>query len=558
VSQPADRSLHDWALLSDTLDWRLGKLAYQARGTLTFTSNEVPNIAHQGGLVPYRAAEVLLASCAEAESAGTLEDAIAVLELGMGLGLFAAQVLDRFRDRCAAMGTDWYDRLAWYATDATPTVLTHAHQSGILKRHGDRVRFAQASALDPAKLRSPSGVATLPRFRAIFHSYVLCMLPMNLYRVTGDAAEVTVARTVVSEPEHLHRYTPQSMDQLRAVVAKDDPQALVPLVPLYPLLDLELARTPVSPSSESLPRVRQIADWIRAERPGDRDETWVLDSEGAWRSIQESLKLLRPDGFLLYRDYGPDTAEKADEQQLYQHYGATIAVQVNHFALERLSAGIGAETTAPRGDGAQLLKTRLVSCGEIPRTRDAFAQAYDLADVAHLKAAVDAARAAPTEGLVAAYEAALAIEPGNWSLLTEAADAIYARLKDPGRAYDLLRRSLAINEPYQASAWDILGEMFIDAKQYDQARAALKKAAAINPEHARVYAASARLHRALGEIEAAVVAASQGVAWAELGGHDTEIEALNALIGELLGRRELSRRLRTARAAGGYHRRHTL
>jgi hypothetical protein len=551
--------LHDWALLSETLDWRLGKLAYQARGTLTFTSNEVPNIAHQGGLIPYRAAAVLLASCAEADAAGTLEDEIACLELGMGLGLFAAQVLDRFRDRCATMGVDWYDRLVWYATDATPTVLTHAHQSGILTRHSARVRFAQASALDPSRLHTPAGSVTLPAVRAIFHSYVLCMLPMNLYRVEGESAEVTVARTVIKDPSLLPRFTHRSPDDIRALVAADDPQAVLPLVGLYPLLDLELARTPLDPTSQSLPRVRQIADWIRAERGLDAQEpVWVLDSEGAWRSISQSLSLLRPDGFLLCRDYGPDRAEAADDQHLYQHYGATIAVQVNHFALRRLAEQSGTAVTAPDSDGEQLLKTRLYAAGDIPQTRTAFRRAYDLADVAALKAAVSAARHAPSERLAAAYDAAIALEPGNWALLTEAAEAIYARLSDPGQAYTLLRRSLAINEPCQAVAWDLLGEMFIDAGQWDQAHAALKKAAAINPEHARVHAATARLHRAQGDIEAALSAAARAVSWAEAGGHDGQVEALNALVAELVDRRELERSLRAERAAGGYHRRQTL
>lgn len=554
-----DRALHDWALLSETLDWRLGKLAYQARGTLTFTSNEVPNIAHQGGLIPYRAAEVLLASCAEAAEAGTLEPEIAVLELGMGLGLFAAQVLDRFRDRCAARGVDWYDRLVWYATDATPAVLTDAHKAGILKRHGARVRLAQASALDPARLHTPQGSATLPSVRAIFHSYVLCMLPMNLYRLAGQDAEVTVARTVIRDPSLLPQFTHRSAEDLRALVAQDDPQAILPLVGLYPLMDLELARSAMNPDSDVLPRVRQIAAWIRAARGlGAEEPVWVLDSEGAWRAVQQALALLRPDGFLLYRDYGPDTAEAADDQHLYQHYGATIAVQVNHFALSRLAAQDGAQTTAPHSDGAQLLKTRLVSRGDIPQTRAAFQAAYDLADVAALKAAVEAARHAPSEQLVARYEAALAHEPGNWALLTEAAEAVYARLRDPARAFELLRRSLAINEPYQATAWDLLGEMFIDAAQWDQARTALKKAAQINPEHARVHAAQARLHQALGEIEDAVAAAARGVAWAEAGGHEAQVAALNALIDALVARRELERRLRKERAAGGYHRRRSL
>ncbi len=93
--------LHDFCPLTDTLDWRLGKLAYQARGTRLFVNNAVPNLLHQGGLAPFRAAEVLLASFTEARQRGTLADEIIVVEPGMGLGLLAVQVLDRLKARCA-------------------------------------------------------------------------------------------------------------------------------------------------------------------------------------------------------------------------------------------------------------------------------------------------------------------------------------------------------------------------------------------------------------------------------------------------------------------------
>ncbi|MEL6348091.1 MAG: tetratricopeptide repeat protein [Myxococcota bacterium] len=552
--------LHDWAPLSETLDWRLGKLAYQARGVLTFTSNEVPNIAHQGGLVPYRAAEVLLASCQAAHDAGTLEDQIVILEPGMGMGLFARQVLDRFQARCQQRGVDWYDRLLWYATDAAPTVIRDVQKANIFAPHARHVVLGQADAAAPTRLTridTQRPVDLTGRVRAIFHSYVFCMLPMNLYRVDGPQIDVTIARTVVSQPEHLQRYTHRSIEQLRQIVASEDVDAALELVPLYPLLDLELGRAPLSAASPSRARVQQIARWIQDDQ-GTDGPTWVLDSHGAWTSLQASMGALRDDGFVLFRDYGPKTAADADQQQLYQHYGATIAVQINHYALQKLAAAEGIQMTAPPNEGDRLLKTRLVSRAEIPQVRAAFQDAYDLADVEALQARIDFAREAPRAQIVSAYQAALAMEPGNWSLLTEAADAIYRRLQDPAQAYELVRRSLAINPCYQAVAWDLLGEMFLDAGEMDQSQKAFERARQINPEHARVHAGLARLHHTRGEIEAAVKSAAEAVAWAEVDGLDAEIDVLNLFIQELTQRRQLSRTLRGNRAAGGWHKRFSL
>jgi len=546
--------LHDWVPLTDTLDWRLGKLAYQARGTQVFVNNEVPNLLHQGGLIPYRAAEVLLANFAEAQEQGTLADEIVVVEPGMGLGLFALQVLDRLKARCIQRGVDWYDRLTWYATDATPAVLRDVQRSGVFDRHAGRVVFGQASAMQPAKVRTMAGEALdlTGRIQAVFHSYVFCMLPMNLLQVDGEAVSALLARTVLRRPSLLAEYTPLSLEAIQAIVGRGDPTEHTALVDLYPLLDLELALSPVEPAGHARPR--QIAAAIRAEAPSE-GPVWVLDSSGAQSALSATLDALRPDGFLLYRDYGPTTATAANEQLVYQHYGPTIAVQVNHFALEHLLPAPAA-VTAPPGELPGKVSSRLVSRSALSQTRAAFRTAYDFTDVLALRSAAGTARSAPDAALVASWQAALKIERDNWLLLTEAADAIFTRLGDPGQAYPLLKHSLDLNPWIQATAWDLLAEMFLSANELGQAAAALEKSRSINPEHARLYAALSRLHQARGESEAAVTAAAQAVAWeSDPDRRVAHTDRLQECISDLARRQDQDRRLRQDRTAGGFHQR---
>jgi hypothetical protein len=545
--------LHDFCPLTDTLDWRLGKLAYQARGTRLFVNNAVPNLLHQGGLAPFRAAEVLLASFTEARQRGTLADEIIVVEPGMGLGLLAVQVLDRLKARCAEVGADFYDRLTWYATDATPAVLRDVERSGIFARHAGRVVLGQASAMQPARITPLSGapVDLTGRIQAVLHSYVFCMLPMNLLQVEGEDVRILLARTVLHRPELLPQYTSLSLERIREIVRRGDPAEHTALVDLYPLLDLELALSAVEPAGQA--RARRIAGLIRAESPGE-GPVWVLDSSGAHAAMSATLAALRPDGILLYRDYGPTTAAAADAQLIYQHYGPTIAVQVNHFALERMLPP-SVRVTAPPGERPGGVSSRLVSAADIPATRAAFAAAFDHADVLALKEAAGRARSAPDAALVDAWQAALAVEPDSWLLLTEAADAIFTRLGDPVRAYPLLKRSLDLNPWVQATAWDLLAEMFLSAGELSQAAAALERSAAINPEHARLHAARSRLHEARGELEEALTAAAAALAWE----HDPDRHAAAALrlqdcISALSRRRQRDRTLRTERTAGGYHR----
>ena len=56
-----------------------------------------------GGTLSYSAAEVLFASLAAAKRDGPLPERLFVLELGIGVGLFARFFLDAFRDLCRAM-----------------------------------------------------------------------------------------------------------------------------------------------------------------------------------------------------------------------------------------------------------------------------------------------------------------------------------------------------------------------------------------------------------------------------------------------------------------------
>jgi hypothetical protein len=472
----------------------------------------------------------------------------------MGLGLFALQVLDRLKTRCAQQGLDWYDRLTWYATDATPAVLRDVQRSGIFDRHAGRVVFGQASAMQPAQIRTMAGEALdlTGDIQAVFHSYVFCMLPMSLLQVDGEAVSILLARTILRRPSLLAEYTSLSLEKIQAIVGRGDPTEHTALVDLYPLLDLELALSPVDPAGQD--HVRQIAAAIRAEDPGE-GPVWVLDSSGAEAALSATLDALRPDGFLLYRDYGPTTAAAANEQLIYQHYGATIAVQVNHFALERLLHAPAA-ITAPPGELPGKVSSRLAGRSALAQTRAAFCAAYNFADVLALRSAAGTARSAPDAALVASWQAALKIEPDNWLLLTEAADAIFNRLGDPGQAYPLLKHSLDLNPWIQATAWDLLAEMFLSANELGQAAAALEKSRSINPEHARLYAALSRLHQARGEHEAAVTAAAQAVAWES--SPDRRIahaDRLQERISDLARRRAQDQRLRQERTAGGYHQR---
>ena len=90
--------------LADSLEWELGARYFARRGSLAFFAEHVPvpYAVNNNGTLSRHVAEVLFAALTSGNLAPSGE--IVVLELGIGLGLFARYFLDAFRDLCAERG----------------------------------------------------------------------------------------------------------------------------------------------------------------------------------------------------------------------------------------------------------------------------------------------------------------------------------------------------------------------------------------------------------------------------------------------------------------------
>src|SRR5438876_9834768 len=88
--------IQDFVPLADSLEWQLGEQYLRQRGNKAFLSDAspVPFVVNNDGALSKNAAEVFFASLLAADKSGQLEDEIFVLELGIGVGLFARYFLD--------------------------------------------------------------------------------------------------------------------------------------------------------------------------------------------------------------------------------------------------------------------------------------------------------------------------------------------------------------------------------------------------------------------------------------------------------------------------------
>src|SRR5262249_31768433 len=118
-SQEARVVLEEFRPLAESLEWIVGQRHFWQQGSAVFTSDavQVPYVVNNDGTLAKRAAELLFRNLAVAEEMGTLEANVFVVELGIGVGLFARFFLDSFRDLCRVHGKGYYERLHYVAGD---------------------------------------------------------------------------------------------------------------------------------------------------------------------------------------------------------------------------------------------------------------------------------------------------------------------------------------------------------------------------------------------------------------------------------------------------------
>ncbi len=104
--------IEDFVPLADSLEFDLGQQYWRERGSQAFIGDAtpVPYAINNEGSLSRRTAELFFASLVESEKTQPLEPLLYVLELGIGVGLFARFFLDALQEICAREAKDYYRR----------------------------------------------------------------------------------------------------------------------------------------------------------------------------------------------------------------------------------------------------------------------------------------------------------------------------------------------------------------------------------------------------------------------------------------------------------------
>ena len=505
ASAQASRDVvQEFCPLAESLEWELGQQYLRERGNKAFISDAspVPFVVNNDGTLSRNAAEVFFANLVESEKSAPLEDEIFVLELGIGVGLFARFFLDNFRELCQKHGKDYYDRLCYIAADRSERMLSDVLQHGVLGNHPGHYRVRLVDAMEPEKflLGDPMfGNRPGKPLRAVFLNYLLDCLPAAVLELEGDQVRQLCVRTCVARNVKLDGRTDMTLNMLQERAKSKDPKAKQELLEVYGLFASEYDYRPVDVAT--LPHGKFALEF--AQRMSKR----MLHNYGAIRCLEKLLDLVHDDGMILINDYGQTQVTRDDEFE-HQRFSLATFVGVNFPLLkEFFSDKAKYQWIEPSGDGRGIhsrLLGRKFGSDTILRFYERFGDAAN----AKLQEPLHKARACIKMGrfeLAATfYREALDQQPRNWVLLNEISMFLTFNLRDVKAGIDMAKAAIGLNPTCSAELWNTLGDGLYEWGRTEEARSAYHKALAVNSTDVRSRYNLAWVHTRLKDYPAAL------------------------------------------------------
>jgi tetratricopeptide (TPR) repeat protein len=534
--------VQDFCPFPQSREWELGQAYLREKGSQAFLRDvaPVPHVVNNDGNLSLAGAQLLFTALREAEQEEKLEDEIRVLELGVGVGLFARLFLDAFRALCRQHAADYYDRLVYVAGDYSDRMLRDAGRHGTFAGHPGRYLLRVVDALNPVEgLGQDRTGRDWPPYRAVFLNYLLDCLPAAVLEDAPEGPRQLCVRTCLARGLDPERDTPFGLDGLLARAQSTDPAARRELLAVFPLLAADYAFRPVDLAS--VPHAEFALAFAKSE-----EISQVVHSYGAIQCLDQLLPLLHRQGFILVNDYGQvDTSEGAGFE--HQRFSGSTFVGLN-FPLLRAyftQAGPGGGSVLIRDQTSDVSKTsevfshqggwaepaeeeasihaRLVGrdlpAGVVARFQELFGKAAtdEVQGPARLARAL--AEAGRVEAAATAYHQAVERQPCNWLLLGEVARFVTFALHSPASGVALARQALALNPACSADLWNTLGDALFALGRIEEARRAFQKALRINPHDVRAHYNLAFVHCQRQEWDQALQAIARGLALDGAGQH---------------------------------------
>jgi tetratricopeptide (TPR) repeat protein len=473
--------VQDFCPLANSLEWELGQGYFREAGTRAFIGEAVPVpfAINNNGNMSEGAAEVFFTSLVEAERRGPLEERIFVLELGIGVGLFARYFLDAFRDLCGRNGRDYYDRLTYIAGDYAEEILLDLCRHGVLADHPGRYVVRVINALYPER-DLPHDLLVGPQqtrpLRAVFLNYLLDCLPAAAVEADGQEVRELYVRTCLARGVNLAEFTDLRAEDLARRACSSDRHDKGDLRRLFGLFTTEYDYRPADVGR--LPYGEFIAQYARAHKGS------VLHNWGALQCLERLFDLLDPQGFVLVNDYGAAEGAASSDFE-HQRFAGATCVGINFGLLKAYFADVvRSQWVQPAEDGGHIY-SRLLGKDLTPLVLERFGQRFGKAAFQWREEPVRLARACAEQGRYEAaggyYRKALERQPRNWQLIREVALFLTFTLRSPAVGLELTRLGLTLNPTCSPDLWNAHGDCLFALNRFEESRQAYLRALELNP-----------------------------------------------------------------------------
>jgi tetratricopeptide (TPR) repeat protein len=551
-AQAGRELVQDFMPLAESMEWELGQQYLRERGNKAFLSDAspVPYVVNNDGTLSRNAAQVFFASVEEADKKGELDADIYVLELGIGVGLFARYFLDHFQELCRRARKDYYDRLCYVAADRSERMLLDLLRNGILAGHPGRYCVRQVDALKPEERlpQEPSFRQLGGRpFQAVFLNYLLDCLPAAVLQIDGERVRHLCVRTCVARGIRLADHTDLTAAQLRERVARLPPypnpslpeargaaQARQELLEAYGLLASEYDYQPVDPAK--LPYGEFAVEF------GRRCCKKLLLNYGAIACLEKLLQLLRPGGFILMNEYGFTQLDR-DADFEHQRFSLTTAVGLNFPLLKAYFADGGRCQWLQAGGEARGICSRMIGHKVRFEADVRFHELFNDATHQRLQEPLLKARECIKVGRFeiarSFYEEAVHVQPQNWVLLGEVSQFLTYTIGKPKEGADIAKLALALNPRCSAELWNALGDAVFQAGRMGEAESAYRKALEINSSDVRARYNLAWVHARNRDYAEALAWIAQALALDKTGAYrDRLLQTQNEVLRNLAGKHQ--------------------
>jgi tetratricopeptide (TPR) repeat protein len=533
--QDARPTIQDFRPFPESIEWEIGQRYLRQRGSKAFLhdTSPVPYVVNNDGTLSLRAAQVFFHSILQAEAQGSLEEEFYVLELGIGVGLFARMFLDAFQDLCLDQGKDYYDRLIYVGGDYAGRMVLDACRHGTFANHPGRYVLRVVDALHPEEVHKNFIFGPQVPFRAVFLNYLLDCLPATVLEISEAEVRQLCVRTRLARGVDPGEVTHLDPEDLLHKIRSDDPEDRQELLSVFPFFASEYDFRPVDLASVP------YGDFaVRFARSNGCSQ--VLHSYGALQCLDGLLRLVHPQGFILLNDYGQTQAAEGEGFE-HQRFSGSTFVGMNFPLLRGYFTEYGKHQWAEPPEEEASIHARLLGHHLSPGIVQHFQQLFGKAAHEAVQGPVQLARMLASSGRVdaamSAYSRALERQPLNWMLMSEVARFLTLALQDPQAGLQMARHALALNPACSADLWNTTGDALFAMGRIEEARRAFHHALKINPNDARAHYNLAFVHLQQKNYAQALHAIAQSLALDHTGEYrDGLLQKQSEILGHLTAR----------------------